>query len=80
MEGWLQGDSSTLNFVVVQLLSHVRLFATPWAAACQTSLSFTISWSWLKLISIESVMFSYHLVLCGPLLLLPLIFPSISLF
>ena len=54
--------------------------ATPWAAACQTSLSFAISWSWLTLTSIGSVMFSYPLVLCRPLLLLPLIFPSISLF
>ena len=67
-------------FVVVQLLSHVQLFRTPWTAACQASLSFTISWSLLKLMSIESVMPSNHLVLCRPLLLLPSIFPSIRVF
>ena len=61
----------------VQSLSRVRLFATPWTAACQASLSFTISWSLLKLMSIESVMPSNHLILCCPLLLPPLIFPSI---
>ena len=66
--------------VVVQLLSHVRLFATPWTAACHTSLSFTISWSLLKLMSIESVIPSNHLVLCHLLLLLPSIFPSIRVF
>ena len=64
----------------VQLLSHVRLFATPWTAACQASLSFTISQSLLKLMSIESVMPSNHLILCCPLLLLPSIFPSIRVF
>ena len=62
---------------VVQLLSHVQLFATPGNAACQASLSFTISWSLLKLMSIESVMPSNHLILCHPVLLLPSIFPSI---
>ena len=62
--------------VVVQLLSHVRLFVTPWTVACQASLSFTISWSLLKLMSIKSVMPSNHLILCPPLLLLPSIFPS----
>ena len=61
----------------VQSLSHVQLFATPWTAACQASLSFTISWGLLKLLSIESVMPSNHLILCHPLLLLPSIFPSI---
>ena len=66
--------------IVVQLLSHVRLFATPWTAACLTSLSVTISWSLLKLMSIESVMPSNHLILCCPLLLLPSIFPSIRVF
>ena len=65
--------------IVVQLLSHVRLLVTPWTAACQTSLSFTISQSLLKLMSIESVMPSNHLVLCHPLLL-ALIFPSIRVF
>ena len=67
-------------YVVVQSLSHVRLFATPWTKACQASLSFTISWSLLKLTSIESVMPSKHLILCHPLLLLPSIFPSIRVF
>ena len=66
--------------VVVQLLSHVRLFATPWTAARQASLSFTISQSLLKLMSIESVIPSNHLILCRPLLLLPSIFPSIKVF
>ena len=60
----------------VQLLSHVRLFVIPWTAACQASLSFTSSWSLLKLMSIESVMPSSHLILCRPLLLLPSIFPA----
>ena len=66
--------------VVFQLLSRVRLFATPWTAARQASLSFTISWSLLRLMSIESVMPSNHLILCCPLLLLPSVFPSISVF
>ena len=65
-----------IHFVVVQLLSCV-LFTTPWMAAHQASLSFTISRSLLKLISIESVMLSNHLILCRPLLLLFSIFPSI---
>ena len=65
---------------VVQSLSHVQLFTTPWTAACQASLSFTISWSLLKLMSIESVMPSKYLILCCPLLLLPSIFPSIKVF
>ena len=59
---------------------HVRLFVTPWTAACQASLSFTISWNMLKLMSIKSVTPSDHLVLCRPLLLLPSIFPSIRVF
>ena len=63
-----------IQFSSVQLLSHVRLFATPWTAARQASLSITKSWNLLKLMSIESVMPSNHLVLCCPLLLLPLIF------
>ena len=66
--------------VVVQLLSHVRLFATPWTATRQASLFFIISPSLLKLMSIESMMPSNHLVLCCPLLLLPSIFPSIRVF
>ena len=69
-----------LSLVVVQSLSHVQLFATPWTAAHQVSLSFTISRSFFKLMSIELVMPSNHLVLCHPLLLLPSIFPSIRVF
>ena len=68
------------SFAVVQLLSHVRLFATLWTAAFQDSLSFTNSWSLLKLMSIKSVMTSNHLILCLPLFLLPSIFPSIRVF
>ena len=63
----------------VQSLSHVRLFATPWTTACQASLSITNSWSPPKPISIELVMPSNHLILCLPLLLLPLIFAYQSL-
>ena len=66
--------------VGVQSLSHVQLFTPPWIATCQASLFFTISWSLLKLMSIESVMLSNHLILCRPLLLLPSIFPSIGVF
>ena len=61
-------------------LGCVWLFVTPWTAACQASLSFTISWSLFKLLSIESVMPSNHLFLCHPLFLLPLIFSSIRVF
>ena len=68
------------QFISVQLLSHVRLFATPWIAACQASLSITNSGSSLKRTSIESVMPSTHLILCRPLLLLPSIPPSIRVF
>ena len=64
----------------VQLLSRVQLFATPWTAAHQTSLSITNSQSLLKLMSIELVMPSNHLILCRPLLLLPSILPSIRVF
>ena len=64
----------------VQSLSCVQLFATPWTAACQASLSITNSRSLLKLMSIESVMPSNHLILCHPLLLPPSIFPSIRVF
>ena len=66
--------------VVVQSLSHVRFFTTPWTAVRQVSLSFTVSQSLLKLKSIESVMLSNHLVLCRPRLFLSSIFASISLF
>ena len=65
---------------VVQLLSCVQLFAIPWTAARQSLLSFTISQSLLKFVSIESMMPSNHLILCHPLLLLPSIFPSITVF
>ena len=61
----------------VQLLSHAQLFATPWTVSCHTSLSITNSRSFLKLMSIKSVMPSNHLILCHPLLLLPSIFPTI---
>ena len=64
----------------VQSLSHVRLFATPWTAARQASLSITKSWSLLKLMSIELVMPSNHLILCHPFLLPPSIFPSFRVF
>ena len=65
---------------VVQPLSRVWLFANPWAAPCQACLSFTVSWSSLRFMSIESVMPSDHLLLCRPLLLLPSIFPSVRVF
>ena len=72
---------SPLNqFSSVQLLSHVRLFATLWTAACQASLSITNSWSLLKLMSIELVMSSNHLILCPPLFPLPSMFPSFGSF
>ena len=66
--------------VVVQSSSCVRLFATPWTAACQASLFLTISWSLPKFMSIKSVMPSKHLIICHPLILLPSIFPSIRIF
>ena len=68
------------KFSSIQSLSCVHLFVTPWTAARQASLSFTVSWSLLKLMSIESVMPSNHLILCCPLLLLLLIFPRIQVF
>ena len=71
-------NASAINSV--QLLSCVRIFATPWTAAHQASLSITNSWSLLKLMSIESVIPSSHLILCRPLLLLPSIFLSIRIF
>ena len=66
-------------FAIVQLLSRVQLFVTPWTAARQASLSFTVSQSMLKLMSIELMMPSNHLILCCPLLL-PSVFPSIRVF
>ena len=80
---YLIGHANThshLQFSSVQSLSHVRLFATPWTAECQASLSITNSWSSLKLTSIESVLPSSHLILCDPLLLLPPIFSNIRVF
>ena len=74
------GASASVQFSSVQSLSHVWLFATPWIAALQASLSITISRSSLRLTSIKSVMPSSHLILCRPLLLLPSIFPSITVF
>ena len=67
-------------FSSVQSLSRAQLLETPWTAAHQASLSITNSWSFLKLMSTESVMPSDHLILCRPLLLLPSIFPSIRVF
>ena len=66
--------------LLVQLLSHVLLVATPWTAAFQASLSFTISQRLLKLMSMELMIPSNHLILCFPLLLLPSVFPSIRVF
>ena len=69
--------AATAIIFVVQLLSRVQ---SPWIAACQTSLSFTVSWSLLRFVSIELMMPSSHLILCYPLLFLPSIFPSIKVF
>ena len=69
-----------MRLIAVQSLSNVQLFATPWTAALQASLSLTISWSLPKFMSIESVMPSNHLILCHPLLLLPSVFSSITVF
>ena len=66
--------------VVVKLFSHIPLFGTPWTAARQASLSFTVSQSLLKVMSIESVMPSSHLILCRPLLLLPQSLPALGSF
>ena len=81
----LTQPNSSFHFILfpissVQSFSRVPLFTTPWTAARQASLSITNSWSLLKLISIETVMPSNHLILCLPLLLLPSIFPSIRVF
>ena len=77
---WGSLNSGFFQFSSVQSLSHVQLFATPWTAAHQASLSITNSWSLLKPMSIESVMPPNHLILCRLLLLLPSIFPSIRVF
>ena len=73
-------NDNHLNIVVIQSLSHVRLFKTPRTTARQASLSFTISQSLFKLMSIESMMSSNHLILCHHLLLPPSVFPSIKVF
>ena len=70
----------SVQFSSFQSLSRVQLFATPWTKACQASLSTINSWILLKLIPIESVMPSNYLIICGPLLLLPSILPSITVF
>ena len=75
MNGWV-----SYQFSSAQSLGSVQLFATPWTAACQASLTIINSQSLLKLMSIESVMPYNHLILCCPLLLLPSIFPSIRVF
>ena len=72
--------NSLIVAVIVQLLSHGRLFATPWTAAHQALLSFTISLSLLKFMSVESMMLYSHHILCQPLLLLPSVIPSIRVF
>ena len=81
---WCSWDKQHFNpsfsGVVIQPLSHVQLFVNPWTAAHQASLSLTVSQSLLKLMSIESVMLSNHLILCHPRLLPPSIFPSIRVF
>ena len=73
-------EAQFISVSSVQSLSLIWLFATPWTAARQASLSITNSWSLLKLMSIESVMPSNHLILCHPLLLLSSVFPSIRIF
>ena len=77
-------EKAIIFFVLLPLLlfsfSYFQLFATPWATACQASLSFTFSWSLLKLMSVESVMLPNHLILCRPLLLMLSVFPSIRIF
>ena len=69
-----------VQFSLAKSLSHDCLLVTPWTAACQASLSITNSWSLLKLMPIELVMPSNHLILCRPLLLLPPVLPSIRVF
>ena len=76
----MESSHKTESFVVIHSLSHVWFFATPWTAARQASPSFTISYSLLRLMSIESEMPSNHLVLCHPLILLSSVFPSIRVF
>ena len=73
----LRSDTQPTEALVIQSLSPIQLFATPWTAACQASLSFTISQSSLKLVSVNP---SNHLILCHPLFLLPSVIPSIRVF
>ena len=80
IEKWMNWTAFIDGRIVVQSLSHVQLFVTPWIAAWQASPSLTISWSLLKLMSIESVMPSDHLILCCPVLLLPSVFTSNRVF
>ena len=80
MKAYCPARRYNLFAAVFQWLSHVQLLATSWTAAPQVSLSFTISLNLLKLMSIESMMPSNHLILCQPLLLLPSIFPSTRVF
>ena len=77
---FMNAKNYSVQFSSVQLLSHVWLFVSPWTAARQASLSITNSQSLLKLMSIDSVMPSRHLILCRPLLLLPTTTPSIRVF
>ena len=77
---WIEAETVSVQFSSVQSLSRVRLFVTPWTSALQASLSITNSWNLLRLMSIESVMPSNHLILCHPLFFLPSIFPSIRVF
>ena len=79
--GWIEKTEHVYMMEYsVQSLSCVQLFVTPWTAAHQVSRSFTLSWSLLKRVSIESVMPFNHLILCGPLLFLPSVFPRIRIF
>ena len=80
IKSFVTGLDMSYHFSSVQLLSHVWVFATPWIAICQASLSITNSRSPPKPMSIVSVMPSNHLILCHPILLLPSIFPSIRVF
>ena len=80
VSGALSCFALSVQFSSVQLLGHDQLFATPWTAACQASLSNNNSRSLSKLMSIESVMPSNHVILCHPLLLLPSVFPRIRVF
>ena len=75
-----QTHTHSWDVVVVQSLSRVLLFATPWPAAHQASLSFPFAWSLLKFLSIEFMILPNHLILCHPLLLQPSIFPGIRVF